>query len=69
MIISLSLVCLAQHWLGVILGAILIVLLYYDMVREERSSTAKFGQAYQDYVERVPRMNLLLGLLRAARHT
>jgi protein-S-isoprenylcysteine O-methyltransferase Ste14 len=69
MIISLSLACLAQHLLGVLLGAILIALLYYDMVREERSSTAKFGQAYQDYMERVPRLNLLLGLLRAARHT
>jgi protein-S-isoprenylcysteine O-methyltransferase Ste14 len=69
MIISLSLVCLAQHWLGVILGSILIALLYYDMVREERSSTTKFGQAYQDYMQRVPRMNLLLGLVRAAQRS
>lgn len=69
MVISLSLVCLAQHWLSAVLGAALILLLYFDMIREERSNLKKFGQAYQDYMQRVPRMNLLLGLVRAARRS
>lgn len=66
-LISLALICLAQHWLCAVLGALLILLLYSDMVREEVSTLARFGEAYQEYMHRVPRMNLVAGAIRAWR--
>lgn len=65
MLVPLALICLAQHWLSAILGVCLVAILIYEMVREERDNLDKFGPAYEDYMQRVPRMNLLSGLLRA----
>jgi protein-S-isoprenylcysteine O-methyltransferase Ste14 len=67
MLIPLALALLSQHWLTVLLGALLVGLIYSDMGREERSSLAKFGDAYRDYMGRVPRVNLLAGMVRRAR--
>ena len=69
MLISLALVLLSQHWLNALLGALLIGLIYSDMGREEKSCLVKFGDAYQDYMERVPRVNLVAGMARRARRT
>ena len=62
--LSLSLVCLSQHWLNALLGAIMIGLLYSDMLREESSSVKRFGEEYRRYMKRVPRANLVLGIVR-----
>lgn len=67
MLISLALVLLSQHWLNALLGALLVGLIYSDMGREEKSALAKFGDAYRDYMERVPRVNLVAGMVRKAR--
>ena len=67
MLISLALVLLSQHWLNALLGALLVGLIYSDMGREEKSCLAKFGDAYRDYMERVPRVNLLAGIVRRTR--
>lgn len=69
MLISLALVLLSQHWLNALLGALLVGLIYSDMDREEKSSLAKFGDAYREYMERVPRVNLVAGMVRRARRT
>jgi protein-S-isoprenylcysteine O-methyltransferase Ste14 len=61
---SLSLVLVSQHWLNAVLGVIVMVLLYNDMCREENSSLERFGDDYQRYMERVPRMNLVAGTIR-----
>jgi protein-S-isoprenylcysteine O-methyltransferase Ste14 len=65
MLIALALICLAQHWLSLVLGILLILLLYSDMVREEQSSLAKLGEDYGAYMRKVPRMNFVAGLIRA----
>jgi protein-S-isoprenylcysteine O-methyltransferase Ste14 len=64
--VSLGLALLTQHWLGVVLGAMLGGLLLNDMRREKQANLDKFGVAYRDYMQRVPRVNILAGLLRAA---
>jgi protein-S-isoprenylcysteine O-methyltransferase Ste14 len=64
---SLTLVLLSQHWLNAVLGAVVIGLLYNDMRREERSNLARFGDAYRDYMEQVPRMNFVAGVIRLVR--
>jgi protein-S-isoprenylcysteine O-methyltransferase Ste14 len=67
MLMSLALVSLSQQWPSALLGALLTGLIYNDMRREEISNTAKFGDAYLNYMERVPRLNLVTGIIRLVR--
>ena len=59
-----ALVIISQHWISVIVGAILIVLLYLAMIEEEKRNIEKFGNAYRDYMKRVPRINLIAGIIK-----
>ena len=34
------------------------------MIEEEKRNIEKFGDAYRDYMKRVPRINLLVGIMR-----
>lgn len=67
LLMSLALVCLSQHWLNAVLGAILMGLLYNDMCREEKSNIEKFGDDYRHYMDQVPRMNFVVGIIRLIR--
>jgi len=59
-----ALVIISQHWICVIVGAILIVLLCLAMIEEEKRNIEKFGNAYMDYMKRVPRINLIAGIIK-----
>ncbi|AAB91272.1 methyltransferase family protein [Archaeoglobus fulgidus] len=61
-LVIVSLILLAQHAMSLITGAVLITLLYFAMIEEERRNVEKFGDAYLEYMKRVPRVNLLKGL-------
>ena len=63
-LIIFALVIISQHWISVIVGAILIVLLCLAMIEEEKRNIEKFGDMYTDYMKRVPRINLLIGIMR-----
>jgi protein-S-isoprenylcysteine O-methyltransferase Ste14 len=63
----LALVLMSQHWLSVISGVLGSALFYRDILREEQMSIGKFGDAYRRYMKRVPRMNILIGILRYLR--
>ena len=67
LLMSLTLVCLSQHWLSVVLGAILMGLLYNDMRREEKNSVEKFGDDYRNYMQQVPRINFVAGMIQLIR--
>jgi len=60
----LALVLMSQHWLSVISWILGSMLFYRDVLREEQMSSKKFGDKYQRYIERVPRMNCFIGVLR-----
>jgi len=62
-----SLVLISQHWLSMIFSVPVIVYFYISTWSEERSSIEKFGDAYMAYIQRVPRMNILLGIIRLLR--
>ncbi|MHA1860413.1 MAG: methyltransferase family protein [Candidatus Asgardarchaeia archaeon] len=56
-----ALVIISQHWINLVIGTILIVLLCFAMIEEEKRNIEKFGDAYRNYMKRVPRINLLIG--------
>jgi protein-S-isoprenylcysteine O-methyltransferase Ste14 len=61
---SIAMPMIAQHWLVAVFGAVAILIYYLDTFSEERSSIEKFGDDYRRYMERVPRMNFFLGMVR-----
>ena len=63
-LIIFALVIISQHWISFIVGAILIVLLCLAMIDEEKRNMEKFGNAYRDYMKKVPRINLIAGIIR-----
>ena len=63
-LIIFALIIISQHWISLITGVILISLLYFAMMEEERRNIEKFGDAYRDYMKRVPRINLIAGVIK-----
>ena len=64
----LALVFMSQHWLSVISGITGSVLFYIDVIRgEEQDNIKKFGDDYKRYMQKVPRMNFVLGVIRLLR--
>ena len=59
---------LYPHWLFVILGIPGIIILYWSAQAEEKLLIDQFGNNYQAYAQKVPRMNLILGIVRHIRH-
>lgn len=58
---------LYPHWLFAILGLIGIVVVYLGCVEEDKLLVKKFGDDYRDYIQRVPRTNFWLGIIRLLR--
>lgn len=63
-LIGIALPLISQHWAVALLGVVVVVTFYLSAPDEEASAMAKFGQAYEAYMQRVPRFNFLLGLYR-----
>ena len=55
------------HWLFAVLGIIGSVFIYLSTREEDKRLIEKFGDEYQKYMQRVPRMNIILGILRLLR--
>jgi protein-S-isoprenylcysteine O-methyltransferase Ste14 len=54
---------LSQHWLAVLLAAVGATFFYLQAVREERCCLSQFGERYEQYRQRVPRFNIILGMI------
>lgn len=52
------------HWLFAVLGIPAAVILYWSAGEEEKDLMERFGDDYQTYMESVPRMNPILGIMR-----
>jgi protein-S-isoprenylcysteine O-methyltransferase Ste14 len=60
-LISIALPLITQHWAVLIFGILAIGIYYFDTFDEEKGCLGKFGVAYQNYMEKVPRLNFILG--------
>ena len=69
MMYPVALMFISQHWLSLILGLPFIIYLYFGMRSEEKNNIDKFGDSYRKYMEKVPRMNILLGIFRLWRRS
>ena len=58
---------LSGHWAAYLLAAASAALFYLQALQEERYCLAQFGQAYEAYRRRVPRYNIILGIVRLLR--
>ena len=57
-------VLVSQHWLSAIIGIPTSVWLYKEIPKEEKGLIIRFGEDYKHYMQRIPRMNLLVGIIR-----
>ena len=55
---------LYPHWLFVVLGIPGAVILYWSIREEENRLIERFGDSYRSYMQKVPRVNLILGIIR-----
>lgn len=67
-LISLSLPMISQHWLVAVFGLFAMAIYYQNTFDEERTSIEKFGKAYEEYRQRVPRINFILGIIRLVKN-
>ena len=66
-LLSLALILVAQHWLIIIIGVLAMAFMYVDALRIDRHEIDKFGDEYRRYMQIVPRLNALVGLIRLLR--
>jgi protein-S-isoprenylcysteine O-methyltransferase Ste14/ferredoxin len=57
-------ILISQHWLAAIVGVPLIVWEYLEVAYEEKGLIIKFGDDYKRYMQKVPRINFVLGVIR-----
>jgi protein-S-isoprenylcysteine O-methyltransferase Ste14 len=56
------------HWLFGVLGAIATAVIYMSCREEDQRLVQQFGGDYVNYMQKVPRMNILAGVIRLLRH-
>jgi protein-S-isoprenylcysteine O-methyltransferase Ste14 len=66
-LLSVALPMISQHWLVIVPGVVAGVMYIVSTFIEEENSIEKFGDEYRRYRERVPRLNVILGIARAIR--
>jgi protein-S-isoprenylcysteine O-methyltransferase Ste14 len=55
---------LSQHWAAALLATVAVTLFTVQAVKEEHYCLSQLGEPYRQYLERVPRFNLVLGIMR-----
>ncbi len=57
----------SQHWLVVLMGLLGIVCMHLIYRDEDRHLIEKFGDGYREYMQAVPALNIVLGVIRRLR--
>jgi protein-S-isoprenylcysteine O-methyltransferase Ste14 len=64
-LLNVALTLITPHWTVTFMGLIAIAITAMDTITEEQRCIEKFGDAYRQYMQRVPRLNFVLGIIRA----
>ena len=67
LLINLGVMLIAWHWTSVVLGLVSMGLVYADTFKSDQYCIEKFSDAYKRYMERVPRVNFVAGIIRLVR--
>ena len=67
LLINLGVLLVAQHWTSVVLGLVSSVLVYADTFKADQYCIEKFGDEYKRYMQRVPRVDFVAGIIRLLR--
>ena len=67
LLMYLAIIFWSQHWLMIIIGVTGMICVYLISIQEDRRLVEKFGDDYKRYMQKVPRMNLLDGVIRLIR--
>ena len=67
--IAVAVMCITQHWGALVAGGVAVVANRLSMIKADRDLVAKFGEPYTEYMARVPRASLLVGLWRWVRRS
>jgi protein-S-isoprenylcysteine O-methyltransferase Ste14 len=67
LLIILALMLMTQHWLSVTAGVLAFVAFYIDILIVDPRLVEKFGEEYREYMNRVPGLNFILGIVRRLR--
>jgi len=63
-LLSIFLILLAQHWLITVIGIAAMAVVYAGIVPQaDQANIEKFGDDYNSYMQRVPRLNFVLGII------
>jgi protein-S-isoprenylcysteine O-methyltransferase Ste14 len=64
LLMCVALMLITQHWASIALGVPAMVAAYLDLLKADQRLVEKFGDAYRRYMERVPRVNFVAGIVR-----
>jgi protein-S-isoprenylcysteine O-methyltransferase Ste14 len=64
LLINLGVMLIARHWTSVVLGLTSMGFVYADTFKADQYCIIKFGDYYKRYMERVPRVNFMAGIIR-----
>jgi protein-S-isoprenylcysteine O-methyltransferase Ste14 len=67
LLMCLGLMLITQHWVSIALGVPAMALAYLDLLKADQRLVEKFGDAYRRYMERVPRVDFVAGIVRLMR--
>ena len=64
LVLVIALMCISQHPITLLVGAVTLVVMYADIVRDDGQLVERFGEDYEEYIGRVPRTNFVLGIIK-----
>jgi protein-S-isoprenylcysteine O-methyltransferase Ste14 len=64
LLFSFALILISQTWCITGMSLVTMLLMYKDILLADSHEVEKFGEAYRQYMKKVPRTNLILGIIR-----